>query len=90
MEATSLIKQNLDFLLKMYKLDLPLSNKIEIVEQLDINLDYLKNTLDKATFKSKYSSTQSKVKKVINDLTSPEFVEELIDKLQKLQKSIGS
>lgn len=84
MKELEILKQNTEMLINMYKLNIPMSEKIGILEQLNKNLRYLKENLASEEYSERFAKIEQNVQKIIGDLTDPDFIQELVTKVQAI------
>lgn len=84
---SEIIKQNIRVLVKLYNKQIPLLDKIEIIEQLMKNLEYLKSQIPDEEYKSKYKKTEEDLNLFVKKVTDKNFIDNFIKKINSVLTS---
>ncbi len=83
-EMINQIKRNTNFLYSIIKKQSSMLSKIEIVEQIYMNLKILKAELSPQEYEKEFKELEEKINNLLDTLTDKKLLDELLEKLKSL------
>ncbi len=83
-EIINQLKRNTNFLYSKIKEQNSLLNKIEVVEQIYMNLKVLKEEMMPEDYEKDFKDLESKIDKLLDQLTDKKLIDDLLSNLKNL------